>query len=210
MNFEWVKLNRLNSNYQEDILYYLEDIRADLQQSPLYEDLEFQKAAFELSEFVAQQVLKDGKEIVNLIDLYVYIHEKGLDSILTNPEISSSMKKSASVLGKYLLNQNSDMFSMIISFYLSFRKTKDYDIYRYSYNLENIVEENDEQFIAFVLIYLYLYQEVIDVSKWQKLDSEEEINEVFERIDMHEFFSNELISFFHDNLELFQKYTKKN
>jgi len=210
MNLEWVHLNQLNSNYQEDILYYLEDIRADLQKSPLYEDLEFQKAAFELSDFIAQQILKDGKEIVNLIDLYVYIHEKGLDSILNNNEISTAMKKSANVLGKYLINENSDMFSMIISFYLSFKNTKDYDINRYNYSLNSFVEANDEQFIAFVLIYLYLYQEVIGVSKWQKLSSDEELNDVFDRIDMHEFFSNELIAFYHDNQELFKKYTKKN
>ncbi|MDT8337273.1 MAG: hypothetical protein RQ856_05550 [Candidatus Izemoplasmatales bacterium] len=211
MNLEWVKLNNINSNYQDEILYHLEDIRTDLQRSPIYEDLEFQKTAFELSDFVAQQVLKDGKEIVNLIDLYIYIHEKGLDAVLKNDEISVAMKKSSNILGKYLLNQNSDMFSLIISFYLKFRKTEPYQINRYVYGLDTITHLSDEQFIAFCIIYLYLHDEISEGRSWDNLDYESSnLDNILAKLDLSEFFSEQLIAFYQDNIDLFKKYSKKN
>lgn len=211
MNLEWVKLNSINSNYHDEILYHLEDIRADLQESPLYENLEFQKAAFELSEFIAQQIIKDGKDIVNLIDLYIYIHERGLEAILNNEEISVAMKKTSNILGRYLLNENSDMFSMIISFYLKFRKTDEYKFNRYDYSITKITDLNDEQIIAFCLTYFYLYDELAENKQWHKIeDISQEMADVFEKIDLEEFFSERLIAFYQDNLELIKKYVKKN
>ncbi len=211
MNLEWVKLNSINSNYHDEILYHLEDIRADLQESPLYENLEFQKAAFELSEFIAQQIIKDGKDIVNLIDLYIYIHERGLEAILNNEEISVAMKKTSNILGRYLLNENSDMFSMIISFYLKFRKTDEYKFDRYDYSITKITDLNDEQIIAFCLTYFYLYDELAENKQWHKIeDISQEMADVFEKIDLEEFFSERLIAFYKDNLELIKKYVKKN
>ncbi|MGD9761659.1 MAG: hypothetical protein AB7U52_04420 [Candidatus Izemoplasmatales bacterium] len=210
LNLEWVKMNNLNSNYQDELLYYVEDMRASMKKSPIYEDLEFQKAAFELSEFIAEQILKDGKQIANLIDLYIYIHEKGLDSILKNDEISIAMKKNSNILGKYLLNQNSDMFSMIVSFYLKFHTTKDYQTDRYNYDLNSITTLTDEQFIAFCLIYLYLHDEISEGSSWKDLKYEEiSVDDIFNKIDLTDFFSEPIIAFYQDNLDLLRKYNKK-
>ncbi len=210
MNLEWVRTNNFNSNNQDDLLNFIEDIRAGMNESHIFEDLEFQKCTMELSQFIAEQILKDGKQIVNLIDLYIYIHEKGLESILKNDEISVALKKNANILGKYLLNENTDMFSMIISFYLKFHHTDEYDINRYNYKVENITSLTDEQFIAFCLIYLYLKDELLENDKWNTIKSEEtDIEEVFAKIDLTEFFSDQLIAFYHDNIELLRKHTKK-
>jgi hypothetical protein len=210
MNLEWVRTNNFNSNNQDDLLNFIEDIRAGMNESHIFEDLEFQKCTMELSQFIAEQILKDGKQIVNLIDLYIYIHEKGLESILKNDEISVALKKNANILGKYLLNENTDMFSMIISFYLKFHHTDEYDINRYNYKVENITSLTDEQFIAFCLIYLYLKDELLEGDKWNTIKSEEtDIEEVFAKIDLTEFFSDQLIAFYHDNIELLRKHTKK-
>lgn len=210
MNLEWVRTNNFNSNNQDDLLNFIEDIRAGMNESHIFEDLEFQKCTMELSQFIAEQILRDGKQIVNLIDLYIYIHEKGLESILKNDEISVALKKNANILGKYLLNENTDMFSMIISFYLKFHHTDEYDINRYNYKVENITSLTDEQFIAFCLIYLYLKDELLENDKWNTIKSEEtDIEEVFAKIDLTEFFSDQLIAFYHDNIELLRKHTKK-
>jgi hypothetical protein len=210
MNLEWVRTNNFNSNNQDDLLNFIEDIRAGMNESHIFEDLEFQKCTMELSQFIAEQILKDGKQIVNLIDLYIYIHEKGLESILKNDEISVALKKNANILGKYLLNENTDMFSMIISFYLKFHHTDEYDINRYYYKVENITSLTDEQFIAFCLIYLYLKDELLEGDKWNTIKSEEtDIEEVFAKIDLTEFFSDQLIAFYHDNIDLLRKHTKK-
>ncbi|MFA7075440.1 MAG: hypothetical protein WC152_02095 [Candidatus Izemoplasmatales bacterium] len=210
LNIEWVKMNNLNINYQDEMLYHIEDMRAEMKKSPIYEDLEFQKVAFELSEFIAEQVLKDGKQITNLIDLYIYIHEKGLESVLKNDEISIAMKKNSNILGKYLLNQNSDMFSMIISFYLKFHQTKEYKSNRYIYNVENITSLTDEQIISFCLIYFYLSDEISESKGLDSFKSEEKsIDDIFNKIDMNEFFSEQVITFYNDNIDLLKKYNEK-
>ena len=202
LNYDWVKMTQVIHSYQDDILYYLEDIRQDAHKAPIYEDLEFQKAAFELSEFIAKQILKDGSEIVNLMDLYVYIHEKGLNNLLKNSEISVSMKKISNMLGKYLLSENTDMFSMIINFYIRFQETDAYKENRYSYQIEDITDYKDEQVIAFCLIYSYLTYEIEKDKMWKQIERLDEDVNIFENIELKEFFSNEVIAFYNDNYEM--------
>ncbi|XFA98325.1 hypothetical protein ACAG96_05520 [Candidatus Izemoplasma sp. B36] len=202
LNYDWVKMTQVIHSYQDDILYYLEDIRQDAHKAPIYENLEFQKAAFELSEFIAKQILKDGSEIVNLMDLYVYIHEKGLNNLLKNSEISVSMKKISNMLGKYLLSENTDMFSMIINFYIRFQETDEYKENRYSYQIEDITDYKDEQVIAFCLIYSYLTYEIEKDKMWKQIERLDEDVNIFENIELKEFFSNEVIAFYNDNYEM--------
>lgn len=208
LNYEWVKMNHIIHNYHDDILYYLEDIRQDAHKSPIYEDLEFQKAAFELSKFISEQVMKDGKEIVNLIDLYIYVHEKGLDKILDNPDLSVAMKKTTNMLGKYLLNENTDMFAMIINFYIRFQDTKEYQENRYSYKLSDLSDLTEEQIIGFCLVYCYISHEIEQDREWHKIDLLERVEEtdIFEDTELSEFFSNHVIAFYNDNYEMIVKY----
>lgn len=208
LNYEWVKMNHIIHNYQNDILYYLEDVRQDAHVSPLYEDLEFQKAAFELSQFIAEQIMKDGREIVNLMDLYVYIHEKGLSPILDNPEISIAMKKTSNMLSKYLLNENTDMFSMMINFYVRFQEVEHKRDHQYSYKIADLTEYNDEQIIAFCLIYSSISYEIEKDRKWNKIersDQEARVN-IFEYVDLQEFFNPQVIAFYNDNYEMIASY----
>lgn len=208
LNYEWVKMNHFIHNYQNDILYYLEDVRQDAHQSPMYEDLEFQKAAFELSRFIAEQIMKDGREIVNLMDLYVYIHEKGLSTILDNQEISVAMKKTSNMLGKYLLNENTDMFSMMINFYVRFQANDGNMKNRYSYKIEDITDYSDEQIIAFCLIYSYISHEIEKDKEWNQIDRTEDENNVniFDQVNLQDFFNPQVIAFYNDNYKMIVKY----
>lgn len=210
LNYDWVKMTNVIHSYQDEILYHLEDIRQDAHKAPIYENLEFQKAAFELSEFIAKQILKDGKEIINLIDLYIYIHEKGLNYLLDNDEISTSMKKISNMLGKYLLSENTDMFTMLINFYIRFQETDKYKKNRYSYLIESITEYKDEQVIAFCLIFSYLTYEIEKDKLWKRIENLDEDVDIFENIELKEFFSNEVIAFYNDNYEMiFDHFNKK-
>ena len=67
------------------------------------------KAVDELSVFVCEQLKDKGKEITNVLDLYIYIHERGLAKIIENDELSVSTKKIANRLDKYLLNRRTDV-----------------------------------------------------------------------------------------------------
>lgn len=209
MNLEWVKMNKIIDKYQEDILYYLTETNKDDKEGPIYEDLNFQKAVDELSVFIAEQYRDNGKEITNVLDLYLYIHEKGLDKILDNEEISITMKKIANRLDKYMLNKRSELFSMVINFFTKFQDTAPFKENRYDYKISSLTEETEEQIIAMTFIYQYLTHEVIGLDGWDQMKrilTEEEVLSLLSSPEMSEFFSPSQIGFFKDNYDLFVTY----
>lgn len=212
LNYEWVKMNHVIDKYQDHILYYLNSIRKESKESPFYEDLDFQKAADELSAFIYDQFRANGRDITNVLDLYVYIHERGLDKILENDEFSVPTKRIANRLSKYMLDQRTEMFSMIINFHTKFKTTAAYKENRYLYNLTDLTEETDEQIIALAFIYLYLANEITGIDEWdemKKIMSFEEIDAFLNSTDVEGFLSSNHVGFFNDNKELFVEYLSK-
>ncbi len=212
LNFEWVQKNHIIDKYQEHILYYLDNLRKNTKESPFYEDLDFQKAADELSTFIYEQYRENGREITNVLDLYIYTHERGLDKILENDEFSVSTKKIANRLNKYMLDQRTEMFSMIINFHTRFRESKKYIPSRYQYNVSALTSKSDEQIIALALLYLYLSHEICGIDEWDdmvKVYTKEEINSIFESIEIEENLTMGQIGYYKENIDLFIEYLSK-
>ncbi|MBU0997610.1 MAG: hypothetical protein KKE16_06125 [Firmicutes bacterium] len=212
LNYEWVQMNHVVDKYQDHILFYMDIIRKEMKDSAFYEDLDFQKAADELSAFIYEQFNQSGKDIINVLDLYLYIHERGIEKILENEEFSISTKKIANRLSKYLLDQRTEMFSMIINFHTKFRQTSPYKENRYLYDIESITAETDEQIIAIALIYLYLSNEIIGLNEWEEMNkvlTSEELDNLFLSPEMESFMSSNHLGFFKDNYELFKEHLSK-
>jgi hypothetical protein len=212
LNYEWVKMNLVIDKYQDHILYYLNSVRKESKDSPFYEDLDFQKAADELSAFIYEQFRANGRDITNVLDLYVYIHERGLENILANDEFSVPTKRIANRLSKYMLDQRTEMFSMIINFHTKFKATAAYKENRYLYDLSDLTKETDEQIIAMALIYLYLTNEITEIDEWdemKKVMSIDEIEAFINSLDAEDFLKPNHVGFFNDNKELFAQYLSK-
>lgn len=209
MNYDWVKLNHVIDRYQEDIYIYLDEIRK-LEQKPLmHEDLQFHQLVDEIGVFIAEQVRESGKEITNVFDLYLYIHERGLQKILENDEISVSMKKTAARLDKYLLDRRTDMFQMIVNFHERFLPSEKYETNRYEYQMNTLAPYGDEQVIALAMIYQYLANEVSGKDEWDQMKrvlSPSEIQALFTGPDAEEFLTPAQVAFFKDNYDLFVTY----
>jgi len=212
LNYEWVHINHHIDKYQEHILYYLDSWRKESKESPFYEDLDFQKAADELATFIYEQFKDNGREITNVLDLYIYIHERGLEKILENEEFSVSTKKIANRLSKYMIDQRSEMFSMMINFHTRFRDSQDYRANRYSYHVSDLTPYPDEQILAILLLYIYLSHEIYDIDEWDdmsKVLSKEDIEAILSSPDIEEFLSLKQIGFIKDNYDLILKYLAK-
>lgn len=212
LNYRWVRMNHIIDKYQSDILYYLDKIQKETKNSVFYEDLDFQKAADELSVFIYDQFKANGREITNVLDLYIYIHERGLDKILENDEFSTSTKKIANKLTKYMLDEQSEMISMIINFHTLFRKSEKYQDSRYMYDISSLTGETDEQIIAFGLFYYYLSHEIYGLDEWDEMTkvlTKEEIDALFEHPEIEQFLSPKQIGFYKDNVDLFTEYLSK-
>jgi len=212
MNFDWVRLNHVIDKYQDDIFIYLDEFQKMNKRPLAYEDLDFQKTVNELAVFIGEQTKESGKDIINVFDLYLYIHEKGIARILENEEISVSMKKTANRLNKYLLNRRTDMFSMIVNFFSRFKPSEKYNQNRYDYSLRKFSTKGDEQVIALAMIYQYLANEVTGSDEWEQMKrvlTETEIEELFTGSDAEEFLTPSQIAFFKENLDLFVDYLGK-
>lgn len=209
LNYEWVRMNHVLDKYQDHILFYLNTIRKTMKESPFYEDLDFQKAADELAVFIYEQFAENGKEITNVLDLYIYIHERGLDKILSNDEFSVSTKKIANRLSKYMLDQRTEMFSMIVNFHTKFKATAEYKDNRYLYNIESFSDNSDERIIALALVYMFLSNEVYGLDEWDEMKqkmTKDEVLAVFSSDEAESFFSSAEIGFLKDNMELFEAF----
>ncbi|MFH0992787.1 MAG: hypothetical protein V1761_00390 [bacterium] len=212
LNLEWVKLNHVIESYQEMTFFHAEEIRKREGVSPLYEDLGFRRAVDEISVFVAEQLKEHGKEITNVLDLYIYIHERGLPKILENEEMSVATKKIANRLDKYLLNRRTDMVSILMNFYTRFQTSAFYRANRYEYNLSRLAPNYAEQVLALALVYHFLATEPTGIDEWgqaEKVMSHDEIAQLIGAPEMEEFLSDGQIAFFKDNAGLFQEYLGK-
>ncbi|MFA5007343.1 MAG: hypothetical protein WC509_07730 [Candidatus Izemoplasmatales bacterium] len=207
LNLEWVKLNQVIGSYQDFTLYHLEEIRKREKGIPFYEDRAFRKAVDELSVFVCEQLKEHGKDITNVLDLYIYIHERGLAKIIDNEELSTSTKKIANRLDKYLLNRRTDMVSILMNFFTRFRTSEPYRPNRYEYHLGRLAPATDEQIVALAFVYRYLANEPSAFDAWGeplKTMSHEEICQLFAAPEMEEFLSDGQVAFFKENADLFR------
>jgi hypothetical protein len=212
LNYEWVRMINIIDKYQDDTMSYLEDIQKQNKKDPLYENVDFQNAVQEVSVFIYEQFKEVGKEITNVLDLYIYIHEKGIDHILQSEELSVSTKKVAVRLQKYLLNKRTNMISIVFNFFTRFRDTAPYRENRYDYSLDVLAEKSDEQIIAVAMLYTYLSNEMTIKDQWGQISksmTHDEIRDWFLSSEMLEFLSDAQIAFFKENEELFKEYLGK-
>ncbi len=212
LNYEWVRMVHIIDKYQDDTMNYLEEIRKQKKSDPVYENVDFQKAVQEISIFIYEQFREVGKEIGNVLDLFIYIHEKGIDHILQSEELSVSTKKVAVRLQKYLLNKRSNMVSIILNFFTRFRDTAPYRENRYDYSLDMLAEKSDELIIAMALLYSYLANETSVKDQWGQMAkpmTHEQIKEWFMSNEMSEFLSDSQVAFFKENEALFKEHLSK-
>jgi hypothetical protein len=205
MNIEWINDKKTNDAIQEDIFNYMEALRKVEGLTVVHDDPDFQKAIYDISEFIAKQVMKDGSEIKNLVDLYFYMHENGYQSILDNQDISVNMRKTTIALKKYMINDNSDLFSMIINFSL-----KEYASNNHmdELTIDHLSELKDERLIAFALIYVYIVNNLQQSSQWNSLDEDQKMKAV-EDFDFEPFLDEYTMAFFQDNIDIIKKYLNK-
>lgn len=212
LNYEWVRMVHLIDRYQDDTMMYLEEIRKQKKNDPIYENVNFQKAVHEISVFIYEQFKDKGKDIGNVLDLYIYIHEKGIDHILDSEELSVSTKKVAVRLQKYLLNKRTNMISIILNFLTRFRDTAPYKETRYTYSAHQLTDKSDELIISMALMYHYLANELSVKDEYGQLVrpmNHEEIYEWFLSLEMSEIFNDSQIAFFKENEALFKDYLGK-
>lgn len=207
MNNEWVRMNKVLEKYQNFTLQYLIENIEDKKQKPIYLDVKFQQVVSELSVFINEFFEEDGNNIAEVVEFYFFIHDQDISTIINDDDISIVTRKFAVELQKYLLNERSELVSILFDFSTLFNGDNKYEASRYVYNLDQLFGNKIDKLLSLTILYHYLRTEVTQYDKWGKINgvlTHDEITELLISKEFREFISFEQVNFFLDNKELFE------
>jgi len=207
MNNEWVRMNKVLEKYQDFTLNYLKENIEEKKQTPIYKNVKFQQVVSELSVFINEFFEEEGDNIAEVVEFYFFIHEQEINTIIDDKNISLVTRRFAVELQKYLLNERSELVSILFDFSTLFKEENDYEATRYEYNLNNLFGNKIDKLLSLAILYHYLKTEVTQFDRWGKINgvlTHEEIAELLVSMEFREFISFEQVNFFLDNQELFE------
>lgn len=209
LNNEWVRMNKTLEKYQQFTHTYLVNIIDKNKQTPIYDNIDFQKSVNEISCFINDFFEEDGDDIAEVVEFYFFLHSQEVDDVIKDEKLPILTRKYANELKKYLLNYRSELVSMLFDFSTLFNKDKEYDDLRYEYNLDELFPNRVDKLLSLAILYKFLKTEITQFDKWGQIDrvlTHEEITEMFISVEFREFISFEQVNFFLDNQELFEKH----
>ncbi len=208
LNNEYVRMNKVLSKYQGFTHENLVDIVQNLKKEPIYKSVKFQQTVNELSTFINEFFEDDGDNIAEVVEFYFFLHEQDVEQIVDDQKIPGITRKYARQLKKYLLNEKSELVSILFDFSTLFKGDEKYDEKRYEYNLDSLFSNNIDKLLALSILYKFLKTEETQLDRYGKVSrrlSHSEIVELFVSKEFREFISYEQVNFFLDNQELFDQ-----
>jgi len=209
MNNEWVRMNKVLEKYQDFSLEYLKEITEENEEELLYKNTNFQQAISELSIFVNEFFEDKGENIAEFVEFYFFLHDQNIDEIVEDNEISAVTRKYAMEFQKYLMNERTELVSILFNFSTLFKGDSEYNEKRYEYSLDALFSNKIDKLLSLAILYKYLKTEITQYDKWGKIErvlDHEEITKLFVSKEFREFISFEQVNFYLDNQELFEKY----
>ncbi len=209
MNNEWVRMNKVLEKYQDFSLEFLKEITEEKGEELLYKDVKFQQTISELSIFINEFFEEKGENITEFVEFYFFLHDQNIDDIINDKEISMVTRKYAIEFQKYLMNERSELVSILFNFSTIFKGDSEYNEKRYEYSLDKLFSNKIDKLLSLAILYKYLKTEITQYDKWGKIErvlTHEEITELFISKEFREFISFEQVNFYLDNQELFEEY----
>lgn len=207
MNNEWVRMNKVLEKYQDFTVHYLKENIEEKNETPIYKNVKFQQVVSELSVFINEFFEEEGGNIAEVVEFYFFIHDQEINTIIEDKNISMVTRKFAVELQKYLLNDRSELVSILFDFSTLFKGETKYEPSRYEYNLDRLFESKSNKLLSLAILYHYLKTEITQYDRWGKINgvlTQEELAELLVSNEFREFISFEQVNFFLDNQELFE------
>ncbi len=209
MNNEWVRMNKVLEKYQDFSLEYLKEIAEENGEELLYKNTKFQQTISELSIFINEFFEEKGENIAEFVEFYFFLHDQNIEEIINDKKVPKLTREYATEFKKYLMNERSELVSILFNFSTLFKGNSDYNEKRYEYSLDKLFSNKADKLLSLAILYKYLKTEVTQTDKWGKIErvlTHDEITELFVSKEFREFISFEQVNFYLDNQELFNKY----
>ncbi len=209
LNNEWVRMNKTLERYQDFSHTSLVEMIEERKLSPVYNSVNFQKAVNELSVFVNEFFEEEGTEISEVVEYYFFLHNNNVEEIINDKTLQTTTRKYAQELQKYMLNNRTELVSVLFDFATLFKGDDEYSEIRYKYNIDELFENRLDKILAVAVLYKYLKTEPTQYDRFGHIDrvlTHQEITEMFLSVEFREFITFEQVNFYRDNEELFEKY----
>jgi len=209
MNNEWVRMNKVLEKYQNYSFETLKAINESNSEAPVYENAKFQQAVSELSVFINEFFEEKGDNIAEFVEYYFFLHDQDLSNVTKDKSISPLARKYAIELQKYLLNNRTELISILFDFSTLFKASEEYNNNRYEYSLDKLFPNKIDKLLSLAILYKFLKTETTQYDKWGKIElalTHKEITKRFTSKEFREFISFEQVNFYLDNQELFDKH----
>lgn len=209
MNNDWVRMNKVLGRYQQLTFKHLSEMIEVNLQEPIFKSRKFQQTVSELSVFINEFFEEDANNIAEVVEYYFFLHEEDVDAIIGSKELPIKTRKYASQLRKYLLNENSELVSILFDVSTVFNKSEKLEANRYEYNLDKLFDDRIDKLLSLAILYKYLKTEITQFDKWgnvKRILTHKEITEMFVSKEFREFITYEQVNFYLDNEALFEQY----
>jgi hypothetical protein len=195
-------------NYIELIIKLKEAINDRDRTDPIYDQNAFQQSLLETSTFLGEIFGFKAKEIQELVEFYLYLHEVDPDLIINKKNINSKTKSFAKQLKRYLIDQNNEFMGLVYELISETKQGLNNKIQNLDTRIHNSFYSSTDRFIATAGIYYYLRTEITQLDKWERTD-ETLTHQLVKDILMESLIFNYLspgeINLILDNEELFKR-----
>jgi len=209
MNNDWVRMNKMLGRYQELTFKHLAEMIEENSQEPIFKNTNFQQTVSELSVFINEFFEENADNIAEVVEFYFFLHDQDVETVIKSRDLPITTRKYASQLSKYLLNQNSELVSILFDISTVFNKSVEFQQNRYEYNLNKLFDDRIDKLLSLAMLYKYLKTEVTQFDKWgnvKRILTHQEITEMFVSKEFREFITYEQVNFYLDNEDLFEQH----
>jgi len=158
------------SSYTQLILKLKEAMNDQDRSSPIYDRKEFQQGLLEVSTFLGEIFGFKAKEVQELVEFYLYLHEIDPDLVISKENINPKTKGFARQLKRYLINHNNEFMGLAYEMVSETHQGLDSKTDNLDIKISSNYFSNADRFIAAVSIYYYLRSEVTQLDKWGRTD----------------------------------------
>ena len=206
---EFLESKSYTKNYIELIVRLKDDMNDRDRLKAIYDRNSFQQALLELSTFLGEISGFKAKEIQELVEFYLYLHEIDPDIIINRKDINPKTRSYAKQFKRYLINKNNEFMGLA---YELVSETKE-GLGSQAKSLETQIQKSylnsTDRFIATAILYRYLKTEVTQQDSWGRTDetlTHQDIREVLQKSQILNYLNPSEINLFLDNEDLFKRF----
>lgn len=137
---------------------------------PIFDQNAFQQGLLEVSTFLGEIFGFKAKEIQELVEFYLYLHEVDPDEIIQKKGINPKTRNFARQLKRYIVDENNEFMGLVYEMISETQMGLGFETDNLEIKLSKNYFSNTDRFISVIAIYYFLRTEITQLDKWGRTD----------------------------------------